>query len=343
MELNKIAYTLIVCIASVFILIYLESILIPFVFAIIIWFLIKEFRQIANKLTVVNKYLPDLVLNLVAFVLIFGMIAIFSKTLTNNISQLMDELPKYKTNTNKLIEIGNGFFGVDLLNEVRSLISNFDFTVLLRGLFDSLSVVLGDIFLVILYVIFLLFEEAAMPNKLKGIFPDSERFQSARNIFQDIDKSFGDYIVLKTAISLITGVLSYIALLFIGVDFPMFWAILIFLLNYIPTIGSLIATVFPALTALLQFGEAGPFIMVLGCIGAIQLVVGNFIEPKLMGNSLNVSSLVVLLSLAFWGLVWGIVGMILCVPITVVMIILFGRFEATRPIAILLSGTGKIM
>lgn len=232
--------------------------------------------------------------------------------------------------------------GVDILNELKSISSTYDFSNILKDIFTSLSGVLGNIFLVILYVVFLLLEEAFMPNKLKGMFPNSERFQSARTLFQEIDKAFGNYITLKTIISLITGTLSYVALLFIGVDFPMFWAILIFLLNYIPTIGSLIATVFPALTALLQFGEMGPFIWVLSCIGAIQLVVGNFIEPKLMGNSLNISSLVVLLSLAFWGLVWGVVGMILCVPITVVMIILFSRFEATRPIAILLSGTGKI-
>ena len=254
----------------------------------------------------------------------------------------MNELPKYQANISKLIRQGNAVLGMDILNEMHLAIESYDFTSILKQLFNSLSGVLGNIFLVILYVIFLLLEEEYLPSKLRGIFPINEQFQSSRELFQEIDKSIGSYIVLKTVISLITGILSYTALVLIGVDFPIFWAILIFLLNYIPTVGSLFATVFPALTALLQFGEIGPSILVLSSIGTVQLIVGNFIEPKLMGNSLNISSLVVLLSLAFWGLVWGVVGMILCVPITVILIILFSRFEATKPIAILLSGTGKI-
>ena len=94
MGITKIAYTLIVCIASVFILIYLESILIPFIFAIIIWFLIKEFRQIANKISFIEKHFPNWILNLFGFVIIFGLISIFSKILSSNINQLMDDLPK---------------------------------------------------------------------------------------------------------------------------------------------------------------------------------------------------------------------------------------------------------
>jgi predicted PurR-regulated permease PerM len=157
-----------------------------------------------------------------------------------------------------------------------------------------------------------------------------------------IDQSISRYISLKTLISLITAVASYVALLLIGVDFPLFWAAVIFLLNFIPTIGSLIATLFPALMALLQFAAFGPFILVLMVVGTIQVLVGNVLEPKLMGSSLNISSLVVLISLAFWGTIWGIVGMILSVPITVMLIIIFSRFDTTRSAAIWLSGNGEV-
>lgn len=128
----------------------------------------------------------------------------------------------------------------------------------------------------------------------------------------------------------------------IGVDFAIFWAFLIFLLNYIPTIGSLIATAFPAVLTLVQFETFTPFIIVLVAITGIQMVVGNFIEPKMMGNSLKISSLVVLLSLAFWGAIWGVTGMFLCVPITVILMIIFAQFPTSRPIAILLSDDGDI-
>lgn len=131
-------------------------------------------------------------------------------------------------------------------------------------------------------------------------------------------------------------------MLIIGVDFAFFWAFLIFILNYIPTVGSLIATIFPAMIALVQFNSFSPFVLVLVLIGSIQLLVGNVLEPKIMGSSLNISSLVVLLSLAFWGSIWGVVGMILSVPITVMMIIVMSHFPGTKNIAIMLSANGKI-
>ena len=131
-------------------------------------------------------------------------------------------------------------------------------------------------------------------------------------------------------------------MLFIGIDAPLFWAFLIFVLNFIPTIGSLIATTFPTIFAILQFGEFTPGFLVLAIIGSIQLVVGNFIEPKLMGNTLNISPLVVFLTLAIWGVMWGVIGMLLSVPITVILIIIMSEFPGTKPIAILLSQRGKL-
>jgi predicted PurR-regulated permease PerM len=147
---------------------------------------------------------------------------------------------------------------------------------------------------------------------------------------------------MKTVVSLLTGILSYIVLAIIGVDFAVFWAFLIFLLNYIPTIGSLIATIFPALMALLQEGNFSHAFWVIAGVGAIQILVGNFIEPKVMGNSLNISSLVVILSLVIWGSLWGIIGMIIAVPITVIMIIIMAQFPNSRKFAIMLSKDGII-
>lgn len=161
-------------------------------------------------------------------------------------------------------------------------------------------------------------------------------------VLNKVDKSISGYLTLKTLVSVITGVLSYAALFIIGVKAAAFWAFLIFLLNYIPTIGSLIATLFPAIFAMLQFGDFVPALWVLFIVGAIQLIVGNIVEPKVMGNSLNISALTVILALSFWGALWGITGMILSVPITVIMIIVFSEFPSTRPVAIMLSEKGRI-
>ena len=136
--------------------------------------------------------------------------------------------------------------------------------------------------------------------------------------------------------------MSYIVLSIIGVDFAIFWAYLIFLLNFIPTIGSLIATIFPVLLAFAQFGTWIQPSLVLILVSSIQVLVGNILEPRLMGNSLNVSPLVVLVSLAFWGWLWGVVGMIISVPITIMLIIVCSQFDNLRWIAIVLSRKGDL-
>ena len=128
----------------------------------------------------------------------------------------------------------------------------------------------------------------------------------------------------------------------VGVDFAAFWALVIFLLNYIPIIGALLGVTFPSLLALVQFESVGPFLVTSLALGAAQFVVSNLIEPRLMGRKLNLSPLVIILSLAFWGMLWGVVGMILCVPIMVILMIICGHFAPTRPIAIMLSSDGEI-
>ena len=127
-----------------------------------------------------------------------------------------------------------------------------------------------------------------------------------------------------------------------GVDAAFFWAFLMFALNYIPTIGSLIATLFPAFFSLVQFGEIQPFIIILVGLGIAEWFVGNVLEPRLMGKSLNLSPLVTILALIVWGQIWGITGMLLSTPITVVMLIIFSQFESTRGIAVMLSESGDI-
>ena len=159
---------------------------------------------------------------------------------------------------------------------------------------------------------------------------------------KQINHSVSEYIRLKTLVSLLTGGIGLVFLLIMRVEAAFFWAFLIFVLNYIPTIGSLVATAFPAFFSLLQFGELTPFLIILVGLGAVQLLVGNVVEPRIMGKSLNLSPLVTILALVVWGVIWGIVGMLLSVPITVIMVIIFSHFEGTRKAAILLSETGEI-
>ena len=179
-------------------------------------------------------------------------------------------------------------------------------------------------------------------QKLQALFPQPENRHLADSIISHILKDTQTYLGLKTLLSLITAIGSWVIMTAVGLDFSEFWALLIFFLYYIPNIGAIIAMSFPALIALIQFQSLLPFAIVTSGIGLIQFLVGNVLEPRFLSKSLNLSPLVILIALALWGAIWGILGMFLAVPMTVIMMIFFAHFEKTRPIAILLSQDGYI-
>src|SRR5690606_28414174 len=148
---------------------------------------------------------------------------------------------------------------------------------------------------------------------------------------------------IKFLASAATGLLSYILLRALGINFAEIWALLIFIFNFIPTIGSIVATLFPSLMALAQSNDGfGLFFAVLLGITAIQILIGNVLEPRIVGQSLNLSPVVILFNLALWGAIWGIPGMFLCVPLLIITTIVLAHFPKTRPIAILLSSDGRL-
>ena len=344
MNVNRSASILILLIGLVFVLIVGKNILLPLVLAGLIWFFIKEIRKLSEKISFIGKRLPRWVHNLVSISILYGLIGVVVKMLALNINELTkeDNLAVYVNNLDTINNFIYQKFGVSVETFLNNSTDKIDYSNLIQGALSSASEQLGNLFMIGLYVLFMLLEETAFTGKLAAMAGNEKKREEWNNTLKKISDSIGSYLVLKTVVSLLTGVLSYTVLAIIGIDAPLFWAFLIFLLNYIPTVGSLIATLFPACMALLQSGELNLALMVIAAVGAIQFIVGNIIEPKVMGNSLNVSSLVVILALSFWGAIWGITGMVLSVPITVIMVILFGQFETTRKIAILLSDRGKL-
>jgi len=341
MSISKIAYTLISFLAAIIILSYGKNLIMPFILALFIWLLIKEIKKAMNKIGFVRRKFPSWLLSVIASVFMFLVLGFVTELLVYNIKALSHSSASYAANLDKMANMINDTFDINLRSLLGDYATDLDFAFILSTVVNSLTDILGNAFLIALYVLFLLIEESIFSAKLKAIFPESDRFERVDGIVRKIENAVTDYIGLKTLVSLITGVLSYIVLLILGIDSPVFWAFLIFLLNFIPTIGSLIATLFPAIYALLQFGELTPFVLVLVLVGLVQIIVGNILEPKIMGKALNISSLVAILSLSFWGWLWGITGMLISIPITVMIVIVFAQFPGTRPIAILLSGKGK--
>ena len=208
---------------------------------------------------------------------------------------------------------------------------------------SSLTAFAGNVGIILVYVIFLLFEQKGFAAKLDAIVTDPARRERVRSTLRRINGDVRTYIWVKTVLSVATGSISYAVMRLVGLDFAEFWAVVIFLLNFIPTIGSILGIVFPTLLALVQFpDDLTPFLVVLVCLGATQVITGNVVEPRMMGRSLNLSPLVIILSLAVWGSIWGVIGMFLSVPITVIAMIVMAQFQVTRPLAIMLSSDGIV-
>jgi predicted PurR-regulated permease PerM len=227
--------------------------------------------------------------------------------------------------------------GVNISPEKEPLLSIGDYD-LAGGIFAALSSALANAFLLLLTVVFILLEMADLPRKLRLVLKNPERSLSTIEKFSQHAKR---YMVIKTLLSAATGVLIWLLLLILGVDYPVLWGTLSFLLNYVPNIGAILAALPVALLALVQLGVGSALLTVLGFI-VVHIVVGNIIEPKLMGRVLSLSTLVVFLSLVFWGWVLGPIGMILSVPMTSLVKIALESYEETRGLAFMLGSGSEI-
>ena len=342
MEILKKIYAFLIIVTTVIVLVYLQSIIIPFILATFLWVMIRVLKKNLLRIKFINIW-PHWLLSVFSSMLLLGVMVLAIEIITTNIQHISNTLPVYEKNVNTITQYINDSFKIDIYAIISDhFTAELGLGILLPKLFSALSNIFGQVFFVLLYLIFLLLEESTFPKKIKAMYPDPKKYESVNILIHKIDKSIGDYIALKTLVSFLTGFLSYFVLLIIGVDAPFFWSFLIFALNFIPNIGALIATFLPTIFAMLQFGEIMPGILVLAIVGVIQIITGNFVEPRLMGNTLNISPLVVLLTLTLWGVMWGIIGMLLSVPITVILIIIMSEFKGTRPFAILLSQKGNI-
>lgn len=335
----KIAAILFILGVSFFALKTLQEILLPFFIAVIIAFIFEPFYELLKK-----KRVPGflaIVIVILCIVIIANITSIFVLT---SIGPFTAGIPKYQDKFNQLLDyLGNTLknFGFDSaafkesLN-LKNIIQDSSVQGWITSIFTSIAGIFGDFILILIYVIFILSELGSLKRRVLRAF-NEERARSISKTMGDIFLDVRRYIVGKTLINLIHAIVVGIVLWAFNVDFFMVWAFLSFLMNYIPNIGSFIATVLPFATALVQYDNVVTPIIIVIILIVLANVIGNIIEPKVLGDKLDLSPILLLLSLIVWGYVWGVMGMILSIPIMSMIKIILMNFESTRPVAILMS------
>lgn len=318
----------------------LQSILLPFFIAVIVSFLFEPYYEWLKK-----KHIPGGIAIIIVIITILIISNITSVFVLTSINSFTSEIPKYTEKTRVLAaNITStlhswGFFNDYLKDslDLSKLASGEKITGIATDFFTSLVSIFGNFVLVLIYTIFLLSEFGSIRKRVLKAF-SAERSRTIANILTDIFTDVKKYVVGKTLINVAYGTIVTVILWSFGVDFFIVWGFLAFMMAFIPNIGSLVSTFFPFLTALIQFeGDfTRPIIILVLMIVAANLI-GNIVEPKVLGDRLNLSPILLLLSLIFWGYMWGLVGMILSVPIMSMIKIILGKFEQTRPISILMS------
>jgi len=320
-----------------------KPVLMPLVLAVFIYYLIDILKKVIEKPRKWNPVrVPGALAFAIALLIIFGAMALASWIIMTNVTHVAAVVPAYQYN---LEQMSRRVLSIVPFTEpltIKKLLADVDFSSMTRSAVREVTSAFGKGAYVIIYLIFLFMEHRSFVKKFEKFFSKSGNGAEVNAIIERINSDIRTYIGIKTLASCVTAAAGYLIFASVGLNFASFWTFLLFILNYIPILGSIVATVLPAIFALMQYESLGPFFVVLFGVIIIQQAVGSIIEPRFMGDKLNLSPLVILLSLATWNLIWGIPGMLMCVPLTAIVVIIFSYFPQTRPIAEALSRNGEI-
>jgi len=337
MRENRVGYSFIVMASVVVVLAGVKSassILIPFLLSLFIAIILSPSYNFFKK-----KGVPEIISLLLVVSIFLTFLALVAKLIgtsatdfSSNINMYSDKLSGYYMSIASYAEN----FGVVLpIDEFSSLVDSKRIMTFGTTILQSMGSMFTNGFVIILTVVFMLLESSHFLDKIDAADGELDTIVHIKEISQKIKQ----YMVLKALVSLFTGFVVWIALLFIGTDYAFLWGVMAFMFNFIPNIGSIIAAVPAVLITLVQLGSFSA-LLVTALYTAINIIIGSFIEPKVMGKGLGLSTLVVFLSLLFWGWLLGIVGMLLSIPLTIMAKIAFDANKNTKWISVLL-GTGE--
>ena len=325
---NNICLVFLTLVVATGALVYMRPVLIPLIFAIFVYSILTPIvTKIRSRFLFPKPLAVFIALGI--FTLFLSLLVLF---LINSVENFVSVAPKYQE---RLTEFFNALepqvspllsrLNVQLnVEKIQEIILSLPLSAWAQKVGGQLLSFLGNLFLVFIFSIFMMTGESR--SRKKG------------PLLTEVLTKVSSYVSSKFFLSLTTGVLVWIILLGFGIEMAFIFALLTVLFNFIPTIGSILAVALPLPIVFLQYQFSWPFFIILALTGAIQFSIGNVIEPKVMGDSMDLHPITVLICLIFWGMVWGIAGMFLAVPITAVLKIVFSKIEATQTLSEILAG-----
>ena len=310
-----------------------KVILVPFIVAVFLALI-----TVRPMLWLQSKRVPPTIAALLIVTMIMLILVLVGMILGTSIADFTAAIPGYQARLDTIVDgvvqfIANNFKDGESIQSLRDMVDPGWAMGLVANILNGLKDVLTNIFLIIFTMIFILLEASTVQTKVEAAFGRSENALANPGQFL---QNLGRYLGIKTIVSVATGLCAGVLTWSIGLDFPLLWAMLAFLLNYVPTIGSIIAAVPAVLLARVQLGPGAAGATAIGFVG-INIIFGNLVEPRLMGYGVGISPLIVFVGLVFWGWVFGPVGMLLSVPLTMTLKLPLESDERTRWIAILLG------
>ena len=317
----------------------LESILKPFFVAVFMVILLEP-----GVIFLIKLKIPRVVAYLIMILLVFVVLYLMGMVLYANLDGVTRNILDYEAKLNSIIGGSLKKFGIidkTAVFKLRELafmkwLPTGSITAFFRSSLGTFFDLIGNGAVVLFFMLFIIAEIHIFKRRMIQAYGE-EKSQYILTMVQNINRRVQQYILVKLGVSLGTGILATVIMALFGLDLFGFFGVLVFILNFIPYLGSIIATIFPVIIAFLQYDSPWTAVWLLIILIVVQNLMGTLIEPRVAGKRLNLSPLIVLISVMFWGWLWGSVGMLLSIPILATIHIILKNTSATRGVALLIS------
>ena len=334
MSINNINSILLTTVLLSVLLYYGKFVLLPLTLALFIFIIIKSLSKklIDSTLKLFNIKINDLVSFFSIFFIFIIIIYSFVKVLNSNLRSVVDNSSYYQNNLKNLINLFSDY-KIEKFIKLNEVFNDVNFLEIFSKIINYFTELTGNFSLILIYIVFFIIEEKLLAEKIKFFFDKLTK----KNVLKRINSDVFKYFQIKTFTSFLTGIFTFLILYFFNSDLAPTLGIFAFFLNFIPFVGSLISILIPTIFSLIQFFSFFESIIILIMLTFSQILIGNFLETKMMGKTLNLSPIIMIVFLSIMGKVWGIAGMFLSVPILVFLLIIFSNLNSTKNIAILIS------